>query len=50
MREITVLRVRAMLARAHGDDTGYRDYRDRYHGMARTLGLEGHIASAEAMP
>ena len=25
-------------------------YRDRYRDMARTLGFEGHIAWAEAMP
>ena len=50
MRETWLLRLRALLARAHGDDTAYRDYRDRYHDMARTLGFEGHIAWAETMP
>jgi len=50
MRDIWLLRLRALLARAHGDDTGYRDCRDRYGAMARTLGFEGHIAWAEAMP
>jgi hypothetical protein len=50
IREIWLLRLRALLARAHGDDTGYRDYRDRYRDMARTLGYEGHITWAEAMP
>jgi class 3 adenylate cyclase len=49
MRDIWLLRLRALLARAHGDDTAYRDYRDRYRDMARTLGFEGHIAWAEAM-
>ena len=43
-------RLRALLARAHGDETGYRKYRDRYRDMAKTLGFEGHIAWAEAMP
>ena len=42
--------MRALLARAHGDMTGYRDYRDRYRDMATSLGFEGHIAWAEAMP
>ena len=32
-----------------GDDIGYRDYRDHYRDMARSLGFEGHIAWAEAM-
>ena len=50
VREIWLLGLRALLARAHGDDTVYRDYRDRYRDMARTLGYEGHIAWAEAMP
>jgi class 3 adenylate cyclase len=50
MRDIWLLRLRALLAQAHGDDTGYRDYRDRYRDIAKTLGFEGHIAWAEAMP
>jgi class 3 adenylate cyclase len=50
MREIWLLRLRALLARAHGDETGYWDYRDRYRHMATSLGFEGHIAWAEAMP
>jgi class 3 adenylate cyclase len=49
MREIWLLRLRALLARAHGDDTAYLDYRDRYRDMARSLAFEGHIAWAEAM-
>jgi class 3 adenylate cyclase len=50
VREIWLLRLQVLLARAHGDDACYRDYRDRYRAMARTLGFEGHIAWAEAMP
>jgi class 3 adenylate cyclase len=50
MREIWLLRLRALLARAHGDEARYREYRDRYRDMAKTLGFEGHIAWAEAMP
>jgi hypothetical protein len=50
IRDIWLLRLRALLARAHGDETGYRDYRDRYRDMARTLGFEGHMKWAEAMP
>jgi class 3 adenylate cyclase len=50
MRDIWLLRLRALLARAHGDDARYRECRDRYRDMARTLGFEGHIAWAEAMP
>jgi hypothetical protein len=50
IRDIWLLRLRALLARADGDDTAYRDYRDRYRDMARTLGFEGHIDWAEAMP
>jgi adenylate cyclase len=50
LHELALLRLRALLARAHGDEASYRDYRDRYRDMARTLGFEGHIAWAEAMP
>ena len=50
VRDIWLLRLRALLARARGDETAYRDYRDRYRDMARSLGFEGHIAWAEAMP
>ncbi len=50
LREVWLLRVRALLARAQGDEATYRDFRDRYRDMARSLGFEGHIAWAEAMP
>jgi len=49
IRDVWLLRLRALLARAHGDEAGYREYRDRYRDMAKTLGFEGHIAWAEAM-
>ena len=50
IREIWLLRLRALLARARGDEAAYRDFRDRYRDMAKMLGFEGHIAWAEAMP
>jgi hypothetical protein len=50
VREIWLLRLRALLARAHGDAARYADFRDRYRDMAKTLGFEGHIDWAEAMP
>jgi class 3 adenylate cyclase len=50
IRVIWLLRMRALLARAQSDDPAYRDYRDRYRDLAKTLGFEGHIAWAEAMP
>ena len=50
VRDIWLLRLRALLARAHGDAAAYADFRDRYRDMAKTLGFEGHIAWAEAMP
>jgi hypothetical protein len=49
MCDIWLLRLRALLARARGDDAAYRDYRDRYRAMAESLGFEGHIAWAKAM-
>jgi hypothetical protein len=47
--EITLLRLRALLTRASGDDVAYRDLVSRYRAMAESLGFEGHIAWAEAM-
>ncbi|HWT47796.1 MAG TPA: cyclase, partial [Mycobacterium sp.] len=49
VREITLLRLRALLARARGDGDAYRDLVSRYREMAESLGFEGHIAWAEAM-
>jgi hypothetical protein len=49
MREITLLRLRALLTRARGDEPAYRDLVNRYRAMAESLGFEGHIAWAEAM-
>ncbi|HXO11511.1 MAG TPA: hypothetical protein VN871_04015, partial [Mycobacterium sp.] len=47
--DITLLRLRALLAGARGDDAGYRDLTDRYRAMATSLGFEGHIAMASTM-
>ena len=49
IREITLLRLRALLARARGDDVAYRDLVIQYRARAESLGFEGHIAWAEAM-
>ena len=51
IREVWLLRLRALLAQAQGDEVAYRDYRDRYRATAATsLGFEGHMKWAEAMP
>ncbi|WP_156763000.1 adenylate/guanylate cyclase domain-containing protein [Mycobacterium sp. E787] len=50
IRDIWLLRLRALLARAQGDVGAYVDLRDRYREMAKMLGFEGHIEWAEAMP
>jgi hypothetical protein len=48
-RDLVLLRSRALLARARGDEVSYRNFRDRYRAMAKSLGFEGHIAMGEAM-
>jgi hypothetical protein len=48
--DITLLRLRALLARAQGNETEYRDYRDRYRALATRLGFAGQMKWAEAMP
>jgi class 3 adenylate cyclase len=50
LRDISLLRLRTLLARARGDDGAYRDFRDRYRETAAALAFEGHMAWAEAMP
>jgi hypothetical protein len=50
IRDIWLLRLRALLARAHDDAAAYVDFRDRYRATAKSLGFQGHIAWAEAMP
>ena len=47
--ELPLLRSRALLARARGDETGYREYADRYRARANGVGFVGHMALAEAM-
>jgi hypothetical protein len=47
--EISLLRLRALLARARGDDVDYRELAARYRAMAETLGFDGHKAWAAAM-
>lgn len=49
MREITLLRLRTLMARARGDDVALQDMVGRYHAMALSLGFEGHIDWAGAM-
>jgi hypothetical protein len=49
MLDITLLRLRALTARAHSDDAAYEDLVTRYRATAKSLGFEGHIAWAEAM-
>jgi hypothetical protein len=49
-RGIWLLRLRALLAQAHGDAAAYANLRDRYRQMAKTLGYEQQIEWAEAMP
>ena len=49
-RDTMLLRLRAVLAHARGDEVAYRDYRDRYRALATEFGFDGHIAWAEEMP
>ena len=49
LHEITLLRLRALLARVRGDEAAYCGWVDRYRAMAVDLGFEGHIAMAAEM-
>ena len=50
IRDIWLLRLRALRARRRGDAAPYAHFRDRYRDRAKTLEFDGHIAWAEAMP
>ncbi|WP_374022597.1 adenylate/guanylate cyclase domain-containing protein [Mycobacterium sp. HNNTM2301] len=50
MRDIWLLRLKALVAHARGDTAAYADLKDRYGEMARSLEFAGHIAWAAAMP
>jgi hypothetical protein len=49
IRDIWLLRLRALLSKVRGDEAAHRDLASRYRAMAESLGFEGHIAMAEAM-
>jgi adenylate cyclase len=47
--ELALLRLRALLAEAQGDDETYRTSRDSYRARGIQLGFEAHMKWAEAM-
>ncbi len=49
LHELPLLRLRALLTRAYGNDAEYRDYASNYRDLAHSLGFDGHIAQAESM-
>jgi len=49
LHELPVLRLRALLARARGDDPGYREFLGRFHATAQDADFEGYLAQAETM-
>jgi adenylate cyclase len=49
LHELPVLRLRALLACAHGDEAGYQQFLERFRAKAREAGFEGYLAQAEAM-
>jgi len=49
LRDVWLLRLRALLAKARGDKAAYRDYLDHHREMATSLGFEGHMHWAEEM-
>ena len=49
-RDIAVLRLRALLSQSRGEEAAYQDSAQRYHAMTTSLGFEGHMQWAEAVP
>jgi adenylate cyclase len=50
LHDIWLLRLRALLAQAQGDDAQYRQLRHNYRKLSTELSFEGHMAWAQAMP
>ncbi|WP_353612398.1 hypothetical protein [Mycobacterium sp. 852002-51961_SCH5331710] len=50
IRDVWVLRLKTLLARACGEETAYRQLGQRYREMADDLGYEGHQKWAAALP
>lgn len=46
---VPLLRLRALLAHARGDDAGYANCRDRYSALATACGFTGHMRWAREM-
>jgi len=46
LHEFPLLRLRALLARAHRDETGYRKYAKDYAALPHSLGFQAHMARA----
>ncbi|WP_308206451.1 ATP-binding protein [Mycolicibacterium moriokaense] len=49
INDIQLLRMRARMAKARGDDAGYRDLVDRYRATAVSLDFPGHVKIADVM-
>ncbi len=47
--ELPLLRLNALIAKARGDEVGFRHFCERYRTRAQDCGFEGHIALARAM-
>jgi adenylate cyclase len=50
LKDITLLRLRTLMARARGEQDDYRRLLESYRVRAESLGFEGHMAWAAAMP
>jgi hypothetical protein len=49
LHEVAVRRLRALVARAEGDEAAYRHFAAGYLAAAESCGFDGHLAIASAM-
>jgi hypothetical protein len=49
LHDVPLSRLEALVARAKGDETGYRRYAERYRALADRCEFEGHREIASAM-
>jgi adenylate cyclase len=49
LHDLPILRLRALLARASGDEPGYQEFLARFRAKAQEADFEGCVAQADAM-
>ena len=49
LHDVPLLRLRALLARAHGDEVSFSRFAESYRALSTSCGFAGHMQMAEAL-